>query len=108
MKLNGWKRIGIIASVVWMVGAGPYTLWIVGKANDRQFEESDRVECLPILGSNRTIYEHCVANLSNYRLSQIPYERLDAVLMAIVPVPFAWGLAYLVLFLVRWVKRGFV
>jgi hypothetical protein len=25
MKLNGWKRIGIIASVVWILGAGVYT-----------------------------------------------------------------------------------
>lgn len=25
MKLNGWKRIGIIASVIWILGAGAYT-----------------------------------------------------------------------------------
>jgi len=25
MKLDGWKRIGILASVVWIVGAGLYT-----------------------------------------------------------------------------------
>jgi hypothetical protein len=25
MKLNGWKRIGIIASLVWIVGAGVHT-----------------------------------------------------------------------------------
>ncbi len=26
MKINGWQRIGIIASVIWVVGAGLYTL----------------------------------------------------------------------------------
>ena len=25
MKLNGWKRIGVIASVVWIMGAGAHT-----------------------------------------------------------------------------------
>lgn len=25
MKLDGWKRIGIIASVIWIIGAGAYT-----------------------------------------------------------------------------------
>ena len=42
------------------------------------------------------------ATLARYR----GYEH-DAAFRAVAPVPLAWGFAYLVLFLVRWVKRGF-
>ena len=37
----------------------------------------------------------------------IPVVRLDAAIVALVPVALGWGSAYLILFLVRWVKRGF-
>jgi hypothetical protein len=32
MKINGWQRIGIILSVIWIIGAGMYTLnWLSDK-----------------------------------------------------------------------------
>jgi hypothetical protein len=34
-KLNGWKRIGIVASVVWILGAGLYTLKATSDADLR-------------------------------------------------------------------------
>jgi hypothetical protein len=34
--------------------------------------------------------------------------REEAALVAFVPVPLGWGFAYLLFFLVRWVKRGFI
>jgi len=90
-----------------MAGAGLCTLSVVGGRDDRSFEYSERVQYLPILGTAPAIYQRCVDTVSNFRLSQRPYERLDAVLMAVVPVPFAWGFAYLALFLRRWIMRGF-
>lgn len=66
MKINGWQRIGIIASVGWVLFAS----W----------------KFLPIQSTN------------------------DLPLIAIVvfvPIPLAWGAIYLVLFLIRWVYRGF-
>jgi hypothetical protein len=38
----------------------------------------------------------------------ITHARFEKAFVALVPVPLAWGFVYLVLFLVRWVKRGFV
>jgi hypothetical protein len=73
MKLNGWKRIGIIASVVWILGAGVYTY----------DSEMDR--------ANDYITSTFLNCESNW-----------------VGAGDAWGFAYLVLFIVRWVKRGFV
>lgn len=114
MKLNGGKRIGIIASVVWVLGAGAYTL--ISKSSediernayfyrlceqgilDRHLtpEQTDDA----IKRCDRESQEHVPLDITN--------ERLDAALVALIPVPLGWGFAYLVFFLVRWVRRGFV
>lgn len=32
MKINGWQRIGVVASIIWIIGAGVYTLiWLSDK-----------------------------------------------------------------------------
>jgi hypothetical protein len=45
---------------------------------------------------------------TDYLTKMRPYERMDAAIVAFVPVPLGWGFVYLVLFLVRWVKNGFL
>jgi len=42
-KLNGWKRIGIVASIVWIVGAGLYTQTLLQNEDMRINEEGDEV-----------------------------------------------------------------
>jgi hypothetical protein len=114
MKLNGWKRIGIIASIVWILGAGLYT-------DDSELDKASQLIA--------DIHVRCDGNLPDYRKDEAAYEAafhrcdkeaadslafayksawLAAAIVAFVPVPLGWGLVYLVLFLVRWVKRGFM
>jgi hypothetical protein len=50
----------------------------------------------------------CTKESEDYAVGALPRERLEAATVAFVPVPLGWGFTYLVLFLVRWVKRGFV
>jgi len=138
MKLNGWKRIGIIASFVWMTGACVYTFRALSYQDLKtaQFfysqcaktrnegSQNARENCWhkseipPMIDSSRvfnqcmedydaTHPDRCSADSEKYAVNALPGERIAAALAAIVPVPFAWGLAYLVLFLVGWVKRGF-
>jgi hypothetical protein len=139
MKINGWKRIGVIASVVWMVGAGLYTLNVTSGADLRfaasiyrqcadirdERSQNQREYCArqgaiaPMIDSS-TVFNKCMEEFAakypdtcstrstDYAVSALPGERIEAIVVALVPVPFAWGLAYLVLFLVRWVKRGFL
>jgi hypothetical protein len=137
MKLSGWKRIGIIASVVWMIGAGICTL-IVLDEKDRSTAEFFYAQCAKIRDEGRqnqseycwkaserkdvtytALYDkcmkdyeaknpdHCTADELSYFHEVLPGERIVAAIVGVVPVPFAWGFVYLVLFLVRWVKRGF-
>lgn len=112
MKLNGWKRVGIIASVVWILGAGAYTY-------NSQIDEasevisSDHVACDSYLagktGDARTTgFDECNKHANDSLAVVITDARLGAALVAFVPVPLGWSLTYLVLFLVRWVKRGFM
>jgi hypothetical protein len=100
MKLNGWKRIGIILSVVWILVAYGVTFthaqnedirWHVTLAqNCEARHHGSDPECDRILYTDNRLQEH-----------------ETAALVAFVPVPIAWGFVYVVLFLTQWVKRGF-
>jgi hypothetical protein len=128
MKLNGWKRIGIIASVVWILGAGAYTYDseiertslliseaylscdsaakgpLPRKAPDSA-PEPGTVPMPP--GAVLADSGDCHKQAEDSLMLAAKNARLDASLVALVPVPLAWLFTYLVLFLVRWVKRGF-
>ena len=103
MKLSGWKRIGIIASIVWILGAGIYT-FIAANNSDIKAAGEVTLSCR----ETGTLSYVCDKRGTDYLARMTPYEPLKAALAAIVPVPLGWGLSYLLLFLVRWVKHGFV
>jgi hypothetical protein len=138
MKINGWKRIGVIGSCVWMVGAGLHTLKVTSAADleiaafiyrqcadirDRT-NQSQREYCghqgaiAPMIDSS-TVFNKCMeefeakhpdtcsARSTDYVVGAWRGEWIEAIVVALVPVPLAWGLVYLIIFLVRWVKRGF-
>jgi len=112
MKLNGWKRIGIIVSIVWVIGAGAHTY----NSTIDKFSEmiaSTHVQCDNNLaaktGDAYTVgFNACNKEADDSLTSVLGVARLDAVLVALVPVPLGWGFAYLILFLIGWVKRGFL
>jgi hypothetical protein len=108
-KLNGWKRIGIIASVVWILGAGAYTY-------DSQIDSASKiiasthVECDSNLTSETRVtgFDECNKEASDSLGIAYKNAWIAAAILAFVPVPLGWGFTYLILFLVRWVRRGFV
>jgi hypothetical protein len=128
VKLNGWKRIGIIASVIWILGAGAYTydseidraslsisevyLACNGAAKERfpskapDFIPDPSTVPIPP-GAQIGDASDCKKEADDSLTLAINNARSDGVLVALVPVPLGWGITYLVLFLVRWVKRGF-
>jgi hypothetical protein len=102
-RMNGWKRIGIIASVVWVLCAGAYTFHNVEQA-DIQMTSTTQLACDE---ANPHDTDKCYREAMDSATRQLPYEREEAAIVALVPVPFAWAAAYLLLFLVRWVRKGF-
>jgi hypothetical protein len=105
VKVNGWKRIGIIASVVWILGAGIYILTVVEDA-DIKTASGLTLSCEE--AQNWRGSRECDERATDYLAQSSYHERIDAAVVAFVPLPLGWGFAYLVLFLVRWIKRGFM
>lgn len=105
MNLNGWKRIGIVASVVWILGAGVHTLNVESEAVS-QTAANLTLNCEQAHDVLRGT--ECDARGKDYIAENLSYARIDAAIVAFIPVPVGWGFISLILFLVRWIKRGFV
>jgi hypothetical protein len=111
-KLNGLQRIGIIASVVWILGAGVGTYFSEFNRASR-FIASAHVLCDASLsgetGDARDKgFKECNKRTDDALAVADSSARLEAALIAFIPVPLCWGGAYIALLLVRWVKRGFM
>jgi hypothetical protein len=104
MKLNGWKRIGIVASMAWFFGAGTYTL-IVTRARDMSVADTIEQNCLIFQVPHNPA--QCSKEYNDNLALWARAWQLIAASVAIVPVPLGWGFAYLTIFLVRWITRGF-
>jgi len=112
VKVNGWKRIGIIASIVWIFGAGLYTYDLEIDSASKAIA-STHVACDSNLAGKTgdawtTGFNECDKQANDSLSEANANARLVAALFAFVPVPLGWGFTYLVLFLLRWVKRGFM
>jgi hypothetical protein len=108
MRLNGWQRIGIVASVIWAI-AGP--LYLRQLALDSAVEQSGFVH--RVCRNGPTDPAICLA-----RSEQAFDEAIQGDLMAhvgwgpwaakaFIPVLVGWLLVYALVYLVRWVRAGF-
>jgi hypothetical protein len=108
MKLNGWQRVGIVASVVWFLGAYNYEL-SNSMTTLTRFAADDAERCYSPGG---VFFESnvvpCDATMHAKVLEDLHEMRKEVAIVVAVWIPLAWGFAYLALFLVRWVRRGFV
>jgi hypothetical protein len=127
MKLNGWNRIGIIISVIWIIGVG-YRIYDseVDRASVRKLEAQaacdstanrlpDQARSIPDPrevpippGAHVEDSTECNKRAGDAFGLFIVTARKEAAAFALIPVPLGWAFAYIALFLVRWVKRGFM
>ena len=105
MTLDGWKRLGIIVSVVWVLSAGICTLIVVQNA-DIKTASGLTLSCEE--ARNWRGSAECDKRSTDY-LAEVGHDEwIETAIVAFVPVPLGWGFVYLVLFLANWVKRGFM
>jgi hypothetical protein len=89
MRLNGWQRIGIVASVIWAIGAPIY----LGLCRD--VPSNDPQQCF------QTASRHFNA------VTRYPLFSANGAVAALVPVGLGWLFAYALVYLVRWIRAGF-
>jgi hypothetical protein len=107
MRLNGWRRIGIVASVIWAIGAPIY------------LDSAAQKDALEVFGRS---YEHCRDIPRNdpnrcYEEASRLYETVprytfggdpqNIAVVSLVPIVLGWLLVYALVYLVRWIRAGF-
>ena len=98
-QLNGWQRIGIVLSVIWILVGG---FW----GNTIGFHEGD-----PALYAHRVCLETHPDDWPGcgriFTRDFIEATKDQAAFVAFVPIPIAWLIVYGFVGLFRWIGRGF-
>jgi hypothetical protein len=104
MRLNGWQRIGIVVSVVWILGISGW-LWYSIREEQNVTAEIHLSTCLDLPTSNPdTCQSNWVKEIRTYRRDLCGFD----LAFSLVPVLLSWASVYGVLWIVRWVRDGFV
>ena len=109
MRLNGWQRLGIVASVIWAI-AGPF--YIVDRAEKSALEHfsstySICIDAHPTDADPKRCTDEAKAAYEAWfdPMAKAGYGYWAA--RAFVPLVVAWLLAYALVYLVRWIALGF-
>jgi hypothetical protein len=102
VRLNGWQRIGIIASVIWAIGGG---FW----GNELGIEQGDWVvDALKVcMDVHPDDWPKCNQEFAKEYPEAIKYHWVNAAIFAFVPIVLGWLVAWGAVATVRWVRRGF-
>ena len=107
MKLNGWQRVGVVLSVLWVIGAASITrrndIDRAGKAAGLAYHL-----CVDTPTFREKLY-FSVCNKDSQRAWDVSLEGSwpGVVFVSLAPIPIFWGFAYLLLGVWRWIRRGF-
>ena len=101
-----WRRLGVVATFLWILGAG-YTQFRVD--TDRAAEGvQNRFQACSVAAENRQT-DNLASCLAAARAARGTAERglwTDVPLIALAPPLVAWVLVYLTIFVLRWVWAG--
>jgi hypothetical protein len=102
MAMRGWRRIGIIVSVIWVFVGG---FW----GNNIGIHEGDTAKVYYDLCLRRdnSDWAKCRADFETSYKRDIQYHWHYAAFLAFVPIPIAWLIVWGCIALGRWVHRGF-
>lgn len=113
MKLNGWQRLGLIASVCWVVVGG---MWVNGHVIDdlgapivatyRRCLDSRSVQSDGTIPKD-TDWASCTAAFNRDFGPAVTNHWVYAAAYTLIPIPIVWLVAYGIALLFRWVRVGF-
>jgi hypothetical protein len=107
MRLNGWQRVGIVLSVLWALGVWVYMDAIGEQAAQKAMTDWNNVCTERKLTQNELDLKSCI----DTAVKLAEYKRADwsgvPLITALVPIPVVWLLVYIVVWTMRWIRRGF-
>ena len=112
--MGGWIRIGIVLSVVWALVGG---FWAHNSAgNEVQRRTGAQFDVCVAINKARLgdaapydqISKPCRDQFPNNYLHNIEGFWWGVAFVALVPIPVAWIIIYMLTALYRWIRRGFV
>jgi hypothetical protein len=100
--MGGWKRIGIVLSVIWFFVGG---FW----GNNIGIHEGDFSKAIYdiCLHTPNSDWHKCDVEFETGYKRDIQYHWLYAAILAVVPIPIAWLIVWGCVSVVRWIRRGF-
>ncbi len=129
-KLNGWQRLGIVLSVLWLCALSAATALYYSQATpfdelavvrwfdpetqdyvDDKWSDRRNTACGEKCSSRKTQIESQLCSLDCNDAARLRLEKrfnwLGFTIIAAVSVLAAWFLAYAIVWVSRWVVRGF-
>lgn len=121
MKLNGWQRLGMVLSTLWLVaviviGYGMTHSWFsdwdawymlpAAAISERDVPQEQRQELAKRLtdSGRNPVYAYWMANSLT---GELFFGIKGVVLFGLLPIVIAWSTAYLYLLAYRWIAAGF-
>ena len=101
--LNGWQRVGIVLSALWAVGVLIFAWQIETTAASKHNDAFYHCLFAPQSDVDQSKCEAQQQVLENARWRDLR----GWLLRALAPIPLAWLLVYLVVWVVCWVRGGF-
>ena len=103
MRLGGWKRLGIVLSVVWAIGAFIYTRENQIDAADELFQMKSKL-CFEEHGAP---ISRCFERYSLQDAMKDTASWADVAFFAIAPPLVGWLVLFLTVQAVGWIRNGF-
>jgi len=108
MRLNGWVRIGLVASVAWILAGGVWGYNIViNDAHDVMIATSRICNYQPNGMLPRYSPEECTERALAAQREEVQSHWAAAAIVAFVPILFGWLSAWGLVALLLWVRVGF-
>jgi hypothetical protein len=110
MRLNGWKRIGVVISVIWLLGAFMHTY----NTETKEYWDREgplRTACINANESRKAQGWETFDCNKSYSDAWAAFKKQTIILaaaVAVVPIPFGWLFVYLIIGITRWIKVGFI
>jgi hypothetical protein len=117
---RGWRRIGIVVSIIWFIVFGLY-VWGDSARQNGEFYQSQLGLCYSMEDDDIRMHgqlspagqerdQKCRADAQKFFFSQIDKQRENIPILIgvdLATIAVGWALVWFVVFVVRWVRRGF-